>query len=194
MQYITIIISTFTTFVAAYIAAMLAYKNNKRIKYYDEKKKIYYDLVSILPIVDDMVCQSDYLDGNEGCGDASIKIKIMEIQLEDAEKRLVECDEKQYNYVDREKIKIEISNLEYKMEKHKKYLLEFSELQNKILNFEKNGNKNLMRIFSSVAVWNSYISFNVALSNEHNTDIGVTAEVIKYQINNLINEIRKDLR
>ncbi len=193
MQYVTIVISTFTTFVAAYIAAMLAYKNSKKIKYYEEKKKIYYELVSILPIVGEMVCQSDYLDGSEGHGNASIKARIMEIQLEDAKERLEECEKKNQNYVDIQKIRIEISNLEYKIEKHQKYLSDFSELQNKILNFEKNGNKNFLRIFACVAVWNCYIRFNVALNNEYNTDIGVTTKDIEYHIDNLINEIRKDL-
>lgn len=188
-----IIISTFATFVAAYIAATLAYKNSKKIKYYDEKRKIYYDLASILPIVDEIECQSDYLDGSEGCGNAEVKTKIMEIQLEDAEEHLAECKKRSGNLKKDEKIEIEISNLKYKIEKHKKYLKEFSELKHKIEYFKKDGKENLMRIFASIAVWNSYISLIVALSNEHNIDIGVTTEDIKYCINNLINNIRKDL-
>lgn len=194
MEYLTIFISILTTFVATYIAASLAYKNSKKVRYYDEKKKIYYDLAEILPIVDEFKCQSDYLDGSEGNGKAANKMKIMKMQLDEVKHCFIKLEKEGKERAKIEEVRVEISNLEYKIEKHEKYLKEFKDLFNRIERFEQRGKKNLLRIFASRKVWNSYISFTVALSNEYNTSIGVKAEDIKYHINKLIGYMREDLR
>lgn len=67
------------------------------------------------------------------------------------------------------------------------------ELKDKIDKFELNGNRNLLRIFASTNVWNSYVRFNVALHNEYMCNIGVKKDDITYHINDLIAYMRIDL-
>ena len=65
--------------------------------------------------------------------------------------------------------------------------------KDKIDKFELAGNRNLLRIFASTNVWNSYVRFNVALGNEYLCNIGVKKEDITYHINDLIAYMRMDL-
>lgn len=118
----------------------------------------------------------------------------MKIQLEDAESRkrklMGQADiTKECTYG----IDTEISNLKYKINKHEEYLAQMKELKGKIEEFELNGNRNLLRIFASTNVWNSYVRFNVALYNEYMCNIGVKKEDITYHINDLIIYMRMDL-
>lgn len=193
-EYIIAIITAITSFIGAYVASSYAMKNIKQEQYFAEKKRVYYELATILPDIQEFMAQSDYMDGTEGNCGAEGKISIMKIQLEDAESRKQKLLEQ--NGVMREHIydvEAEISNLKYKINKHKKYLAQMNELKNKIEEFELNGNKNLLRIFASKNVWSSYVRFKVALQNENNCNIGVKKEDITYHINDLIVYMRMDL-
>ena len=87
----------------------------------------------------------------------------------------------------------EINNLKYKIKRHEEYLTQMRQLKDKIDKFELAGNRNLLRIFASTNVWNSYVRFNVALDNEYLCNIGVKKEDIIYHINDLIAYMRMDL-
>lgn len=172
-EYIIAIITAITSFIGAYVASSLAMKNIKQEQYFAEKKRIYYELATILPVVEKFLAQSDYMDGTEGNCGAEDKISIMKIQLEDAESRKQKLTgqasaAKEYIY----DIDTEIRNLKYKIDKHEEYLTQMRELKDKIYKFELKGNRNLLRIFASTNVWNSYVRFNVALDNEYLCNIG----------------------
>lgn len=51
-NYIIELISVAGTFIAAYLGSLWALKNVKKEKYFEERKQIYYELASILPIID----------------------------------------------------------------------------------------------------------------------------------------------
>lgn len=187
------IIPVITSFLGTTLASSLAIKKFKREKYFEEKKRLYYELATILPIVDDFEAQSDYLDGSEGNCGAERKTDIMAIQLKDAEERL-ETFKNQNTSSDKiYEVEAEVDNLKYKIKKHKQYLGSMKNLHTKIEEFEKKGNKNLLRVFASTNVWNSYVGFNVALHNEYYCNIGVKKEDITYHINKLITYMRNDL-
>lgn len=136
-EYIITIITAITSFIGAYVASSLAMKNIKQEQYFAEKKRIYYDLATILPDVEKFLAQSDYMDGTEGKCGAENKISIMKIQLEDAESRKQKLTgqsgvAKKCMY----DIDTEISNLKYKIEKHEEYLIQMRELKDKIDKFE----------------------------------------------------------
>ena len=151
-------------------------------------------MATILPDVEKFLAQSDYMDGTEGNCGAKDKISIMKIQLEDAESRKqmltgqTDVTKKYMCGID-----TEISNLKYKINKHEEYLVQMKELQRKIEEFELKENRNSLRIFASINVWNSYVRFNVALDNEYMCNIGVRKEDVTYHINNLIAYMRMDL-
>lgn len=192
-EYIIAVITAITSFFGAAIASWLSIKKFKREKYFEEKKRLYYELATILPIANEFVAQSDYLDGTEGCGEAECKIDVMALQLKIAKERLDELKKKNVSSDEMYEVEVEINNLKYKMKKHEQYLKQMNSLHTKIEEFEKAGNRNLLRIFASQKVWNSYVRFNVALHNEYYSDIGVTKEDIIYHINRLIAYMRKDL-
>lgn len=167
-EYIIAFFTAFTSIAGAYLASTLAMRNTKQEQFFTEKKNIYYELTTILPDVDKFLAQSDYMDGTEGSGRAEDKISIMEIQLEDIVNRKQELigqagvtKECMYN------LDTKINNLKYKINIHKEYLVQMKELKDKIVKFELNGNRNLLRIFASTNVWNSYVRLNVALDNEY---------------------------
>ncbi len=193
-EYIIAIITAITSFIGAYVASSLAMKNIKQEQYFAEKKRIYYELATILPDVEKFLAQSDYMDGTEGNCGAENKISIMKIQLEDAESRkqklLGQTDVTKESMYD---VDTEINNLKYKIKRHEEYLTQMRQLKDKIDKFELAGNRNLLRIFASTNVWNSYVRFNVALDNEYLCNIGVKKEDITYHINDLIAYMRMDL-
>ena len=78
-EYIIAIITAITSFIGAYVASSLAMKNIKQEQYFAEKKRIYYELATILPDVEKFLAQSDYMDGPEGNCGAENKISIMKI-------------------------------------------------------------------------------------------------------------------
>lgn len=84
-NYIIELISVAGTFIAAYLGSLWALKNVKKEKYFEERKQIYYELASILPIIDTCITQSDYLQDCQLGGTAENKIVIMEMKLHDAE-------------------------------------------------------------------------------------------------------------
>lgn len=193
-EYIIAFFTAFTSIAGAYLASTLAMRNTKQEQFFTEKKNIYYELTTILPDVDKFLAQSDYMDGTEGSGRAEDKISIMEIQLEDIVNRKQELigqagvtKECMYN------LDTKINNLKYKINIHKEYLVQMKELKDKIVKFELNGNRNLLRIFASTNVWNSYVRLNVALDNEYLCNIGVKKADITYHINDLITYMRMDL-
>ena len=188
------IITSIMSFFGAYIASTLALRNQKQKKYFAEKRRIYFNLAIILPDVESFLAQSEYLDGNEGHCGAEEKLPIMKIQLDDAERRYEILQKKaQVTEERRYEVQTEITNLKYKIEKHKEYLEQMKELLNKIKDFEMTGNKNLLRIFASGPVWESYIRFRIALENEYYCNIGVKKEDLTHHIINLIFYMRKDL-
>ena len=193
-ELIIAIISAITSFGGAFLAASLGMKNKKQEEYFAEKKRVYYELATILPDVERFIAQSDYMDGSEGACGAEGKISVMKVQLEDAVKRKQKLA-KQSGVTSETKydIETEINNLKYKIGKHEEYLAQMKQLRDKIDEFELNGNKNLLRIFASINVWNSYVRFCVALDNEYICDIGVKKEDIIYHINALIAYMRMDL-
>ena len=54
--------------------------------------------------------------------------------------------------------------------------------------------KNLLRLFASARVWNSYVELSVALHNEYYCNLGVVKEDIVHHVNNLIFYMRNDLQ
>ena len=46
-------------------------------KYFEERKRLYYELAGILPITDEFIAQSDYLQDYDCGGNAKQKIEIM---------------------------------------------------------------------------------------------------------------------
>ena len=180
-NYIIELISVAGTFIAAYLGSLWALKNVKKEKYFEERKQIYYELASILPIIDTCITQSDYLQDCQLGGTAENKIVIMEMKLHDAEDRL-------------KIMQIEISNWEYRIKRHKEYLQEMGELHKKLEEFDKSGKKNLLRLFASARVWNSYVELSVALHNEYYCNLGVVKEDIVHHVNNLIFYMRNDLQ
>lgn len=50
-NYIIELISVAGTFIAAYLGSLWALKNVKKEKYFEERKQIYYELASILPMI-----------------------------------------------------------------------------------------------------------------------------------------------
>ena len=97
-NYIIELISVAGTFIAAYLGSLWALKNVKKEKYFEERKQIYYELASILPIIDTCITQSDYLQDCQLGGTAENKIVIMEMKLHDAEDRLKIMQESQHTY------------------------------------------------------------------------------------------------
>ena len=73
-NYIIELISVAGTFIAAYLGSLWALKNVKKEKYFEERKQIYYELASILPIIDTCITQSDYLQDCQLGGTAENKI------------------------------------------------------------------------------------------------------------------------
>ena len=193
-NYIIELISVAGTFIAAYLGSLWALKNVKKEKYFEERKQIYYELASILPIIDTCITQSDYLQDCQLGGTAENKIVIMEMKLHDAEDRLKIMQESQHTYNEMHEVEIEISNWEYRIKRHKEYLQEMGELHKKLEEFDKSGKKNLLRLFASAEVWSSYVHFEVALHNEYYCNIGVKKDDIVYHINNLILGMRNDLQ
>ena len=80
-EYIIAIITAITSFIGAYVASSLAMKNIKQEQYFAEKKRIYYELVTILPDVEKFSAQSDYMDGTEGNCGAENKISIINLPV-----------------------------------------------------------------------------------------------------------------
>ena len=193
-NYIITLISAVASFIAAYFGAFWALKNVKKEKYFEERKRLYYELAGILPIIDAFITQSDYLRNGECGGNAEDKIVIMEMRLQDAEDRLKIMQESQYTSKQMYEVETEINNWKYRIERHKEYLQEMKELHKKLEEFDKSGKKNLLRLFASTEVWNSYVGFSVALHNEYYCNIGVVKEDIVYHINNLIFYMRSDLQ
>ena len=64
----------------------------------------------------------------------------------------------------------------------------------KLEEFDKSGKKNLLRLFASARVWNSYVELSVALHNEYYCNLGVVKEDIVHHVNNLIFYMRNDLQ
>lgn len=187
--YIIAIITSMTSFIGAFIASALAIKNTKKEHYFVEKKKLYYELVMILPDIEEFIAQSDYMTGDEGNCSAEEKVNIMKIRLEDAEDR-------KKNIFTREQIQEveqEIRMLKYKIDRNNEYIKQNEQLRCKIDEFEKNGNKNLLRIFASAKVWRSYVRFKVALHNEYYCCNGVKKEDIIVNIMDLLKYMSKDL-
>ena len=60
--------------------------------------------------------------------------------------------------------------------------------------FDKSGKKNLLRLFASARVWNSYVELSFALHNEYYCNLGVVKEDIVHHVNNLIFYMRNDLQ
>jgi hypothetical protein len=187
--YIIAIITSMTSFIGAFIASALAIKNTKKEHYFVEKKKLYYELAMILPDIEEFIAQSDYMTGDEGNCSAEEKVNIMKIRLEDAEDR-------KKNIFTREQIlevEQEIRMLKYKIDRNNEYIKQNEQLRCKIDEFEKNGNKNLLRIFASAKVWRSYVRFKVALHNEYYCCNGVKKEDIIVNIMDLLKYMSKDL-
>lgn len=187
--YIIAIITSMTSFIGAFIASALAIKNTKKEYYFVEKKKLYYELAMILPDIEEFIAQSDYMTGDEGNCSAEEKVNIMKIRLEDAEDR-------KKNIFTREQIQEveqEIRMLKYKIDRNNEYIKQNEQLRCKIDEFEKNGNKNLLRIFASAKVWRSYVRFKVALHNEYYCCNGVKKEDIIVNIMDLLKYMSKDL-
>lgn len=193
VEIIVACVSVVGTLFAAYFGACWALKNAKREKYFEERKKIYYELAGILPVTDYFMAQSDYMKECLVGGNPENKINIMEIKLKDAEKRLELLGKREYTSEQRYEIETEISNWNYRIEKHELYLQEMKLLRGKLEDFEKSGKINILRLFASQEVWNSYIRFRVALDNEYNCNIGVTKEDVVYHINKAILYMREDL-
>ena len=187
--YIIAIITSITSFIGAFIASALAIKNTKKEHYFVEKKKLYYELAMILPDIEEFIAQSDYMTGDEGNCSAEEKVNIMKIRLEDAEDR-------KKNIFTREQIQEveqEIRMLKYKIDRSNEYIKQNEQVRCKIDEFEKNGNKNLLRIFASAKVWRSYVRFKVALHNEYYCCNGAKKEDIMVNIMDLLKYMRKDL-
>lgn len=187
--YIIAIITSMTSFIGAFIASALAIKNTKKEHYFVEKKKLYYELAMILPDIEEFIAQSDYMTGDEGNCSAEEKVNIMKIRLEDAEDR-------KKNIFTREQIlevEQEIRMLKYKIDRNNEYIKQNEQLRCKIDEFEKNGNKNLLRIFASAKVWRSHVRFKVALHNEYYCCNGVKKEDIIVNIMDLLKYMSKDL-
>lgn len=187
--YIIAIITSMTSFIGAFIASALAIKNTKKEHYFVEKKKLYYELAMILPDIEEFIAQSDYMTGDEGNCSAEEKVNIMKIRLEDAEDR-------KKNIFTREQIQEveqEIRMLKYKIDRNNEYIKQNEQLRCKIDEFEKNGNKNLLRIFASAKVWRSYVRFKVALHNEYYCCNGVKKEDVIVNIMDLLKYMSKDL-
>ena len=136
-NYIIELISVAGTFIVAYLGFLWALKNVKKEKYFEERKQIYYELASILPIIDTCITQSDYLQDCQLGGTAENKIVIMEMKLHDAEDRLKIMQESQHTYNEMHEVEIEISNWEYRIKRHKEYLQEMGELHKKLEEFDK---------------------------------------------------------
>ncbi len=194
VEIIVACVSVAGTLFAAYFGACWALKNVKKEKYFEERKKIYYELAEILPVIDYLMAQSDYMQDCLIGGKPENKIDIMEIKLKDAEKRLELLKKNEYTSKQRNEIEIEISNWNYRIEKHELYLQEMKSVRGKLEDFEKSGKINILRLFASQEVWNSYIGFRVALDNEYNCNIGVIKEDVVCHIRNTISYMRKDLK
>lgn len=187
--YIIAIITSMTSFIGAFIASALAIKNTKKEHYFVEKKKLYYELAMILPDIEEFIAQSDYMTGDEGNCSADEKVNIMKIRLEDAEDRKKNV----FTREQKQEVEQEIRMLKYKIDRNNEYIKQNEQLRCKIDEFEKNGNKNLLRIFASAKVWRSYVRFKVALHNEYYCCNGVKKEDIIVNIMDLLKYMSKDL-
>lgn len=187
--YIIAIITSMTSFIGAFIASALAIKNTKKEHYFVEKKKLYYELAMILPDIEEFIAQSDYMTGDEGNCSAEEKVNIMKIRLEDAEDRKKNV----FTREQKQDVEQEIRMLKYKIDRNNEYIKQNEQLRCKIDEFEKNGNKNLLRIFASAKVWRSYVRFKVALHNEYYCCNGVKKEDIIVNIMDLLKYMSKDL-
>ncbi len=187
--YIIAIITSMTSFIGAFIASALAIKNTKKEHYFVEKKKLYYELAMILPDIEEFIAQSDYMTGDEGNCSAEEKVNIMKIRLEDAEDRKKNV----FTREQKQEVEQEIRMLKYKIDRNNEYIKQNEQLRCKIDEFEKNGNKNLLRIFASAKVWRSYVRFKVALHNEYYCCNGVKKEDIIVNIMDLLKYMSKDL-
>lgn len=187
--YIIAIITSMTSFIGAFIASALAIKNKKKEHYFVEKKKLYYELAMILPDIEEFIAQSDYMTGDEGNCSAEEKVNIMKIRLEDAEDRKKNV----FTREQKQEVEQEIRMLKYKIDRNNEYIKQNEQLRCKIDEFEKNGNKNLLRIFASAKVWRSYVRFKVALHNEYYCCNGVKKEDIIVNIMDLLKYMSKDL-
>lgn len=187
--YIIAIITSMTSFIGAFIASALAIKNTKKEHYFVEKKKLYYELAMILPDIEEFIAQSDYMTGDEGNCSAEEKVNIMKIRLEDAEDRKKNV----FTREQKQEVEQEIRMLKYKIDRNNEYIKQNEQLRCKIDEFEKNGNKNLLRIFASAKVWRSYVRFKVALHNEYYCCNGVKKEDIIVNIMDLFKYMSKDL-
>lgn len=187
--YIIAIITSMTSFIGAFIASALAIKNTKKEHYFVEKKKLYYELAMILPDIEEFIAQSDYMTGDEGNCSAEEKVNIMKIRLEDAEDRKKNV----FTREQKQEVEQEIRMLKYKIDRNNEYIKQNEQLRCKIDEFEKNGNKNLLRIFASAKVWRSYVRFKAALHNEYYCCNGVKKEDIIVNIMDLLKYMSKDL-
>lgn len=194
VEIIVACVSVAGTLFAAYFGACWALKNAKKEKYFEERKEIYCKLVEILPVIEYFMAQSDYMEGCLIGGNPENKIASMKIKLEDAEKRLALLEKHEYTSEQRYEIETEISNWNYRIEKHELYLQEMKSVRGKLEDFEKSGKINVLRLFASQEVLNSYTRFRVALDNEYMCNIGVTKEDVVYHIKNTISYMREDLK
>lgn len=120
IEYIKIFAPSILSVITVYITSRMAMGNIKQGQYYEEKRKLYYELATILPDIESFKAQSDYMDGTEGNCNAYMKITIMEQQLKDAKKRKHKFEHK----IDRfgetmSNLENQISDLNYKIENHK---------------------------------------------------------------------------
>lgn len=194
IEYIKIFAPSILSVITVYITSRMAMGNIKQGQYYEEKRKLYYELATILPNIESFKAQSDYMDGTEGNCNAYMKITIMEQQLKDAKKRKHKFEHK----IDRfgetmSNLENQISDLNYKIENHKQYLSQMQDIFEKIQNFQKKGNENVLLIFASSDVRRDYKKLKAALHNEFCLNIGVKKEDIIYNINSLIENMKKDL-
>lgn len=194
MDVIVACVSVVGAWFATYLGARWALKNLKKEKYFEERKKIYFDLAEVLPVVNYYMAQSDYMYDCMITGKAEDKLSTMKNNLKAEENRL-ELLKKQGGTSEQiYEVETEINNYKYRIEKHELYLKEMKELRKKIEDFEKSGKKNLLRLFASPEVWTSYIEFRCAFDNEYNCNIGVTKEHVEMHINKIISCMREDLK
>ena len=194
VEIIVACVSVAGTLFAAYVGACWAFKNSKKDKYFEERKKIYCELVEMLPVIEYFIAQSDYMEECLIGGNPENKIDSMKIKLKDAEERLALLEKQEYTSEQRCEIETEISNWNYRIEKHELYLQEMKSVRGKLEDFEKSGKINVLRLFASQEVLNSYTRFRVALDNEYKCNIGVTKEDVVYHIKNTISYMKEDLK
>lgn len=193
-NYIITFIAAGASFVAAYLGGFFGLKNSKREKFFEERKNIYYKLVSILPVVGNFKTQSDFDYGSRGNCNAEDQISNMNVKLECAEEELERIKKNNEKNSRASEAETEVRNLKFLINKQKEYLKNINQLNEKLKKFESEGNKNLLRLFASPEVLKGYNNFKVALNNEYNCSGISTTEDIVYHINNIIFFMRRDLK